>query len=163
MKNFTKYFLTSFILILFLNGCSSTTDQPSEDVFQYKGSFIGDNSAVIHIIGQLRYAEKFEEVSLETKTEPYGMTIKYENMDAAIRESEYKETTIYNASYLFALIDNAEWASFEFGDYAYTIHKTKLQDWYGKELNDFTNEEELDVFIQEKLQDDSEVQQLFAE
>ncbi|PIC80182.1 DUF4825 domain-containing protein [Sporosarcina sp. P18a] len=163
MKNFTKYFLTSFILILFLNGCSSTTDQPSEDVFQYKGSYIGDNSAVIHIIEQLHDAEKFEEVSLETKTEPYGMTIKYKNMDAAMGESEYKKTAIYNASYLFALIENAEWVSFEFGDYTYTIHKSELQEWYGKELNDFTNEEELDVFIQEKLQDDNEVQQLFVE
>ncbi|PID15291.1 DUF4825 domain-containing protein [Sporosarcina sp. P34] len=163
MKNFTKYFLSSFILLLFLTGCSSTTNQSSEDLFQYKGSFIGDNSAVIHIIEQLRDAEKFEKVSLETKTAPYGMTIKYENMDATIGESEYKKTAIYNASYLFALINNAEWASFEFEGDTYTIHKTKLQDWYGKELNDFTNEEELDGFIQEKLQDDSEVQQLFME
>lgn len=163
MKNFTKYFLSSLIIILFLNGCSSTTDQPSEDVFQYKESFIGDNSAVIHIIEQLRYAEKFEEVSLETKTEPYGMTIKYENMDAAMEESEYKEVAVYNASYLFTLINNAEWVSFDFGDYTYKISKSELQDWYGKELNDFTNEEELDVFIQEKLQEDSEMQQLFVE
>ena len=158
MKNSTKYFLTSLILILFLTGCSSTTDQPSEDLFQYKGSFIGDNSAVLHIIEQLRYAEQFEEVSLETKTEPYGMTIQYKNMDAAMRETEYKETAIYNASYLFTLIRNAEWVDFDFGNYTYKISKSELQDWYGKELTDFTNEEELDIFIQEKLQDESKVQ-----
>ncbi|ARJ39388.1 hypothetical protein SporoP8_11190 [Sporosarcina ureae] len=163
MKNPTKYFLYSLILILFLTGCSSTTDQPSEDVFQYKGSFIGDNSAVIHIIEQLRYAEQFEEVSLETKTEPYGMTIQYENMDAAMGERDYKETAVYNASYLFTLIDNVEWVDFDFGNYTYEINKSELQDWYGKELNDFTNKEELDAFIQEKLHEDSEMQQLFVE
>ncbi|PIC83558.1 DUF4825 domain-containing protein [Sporosarcina sp. P1] len=162
MKNFTKYFWSSLLVILFLTCCSSTPDQPSEDVFQYKGSFIGDNSAVIHIIEQLRYAEQFEEVSLETKTEPYGMTIQYENMDAAMGERDYKETAVYNASYLFTLIDNAEWVDFDFGNYTYEINKSELQDWYGKELNDFTNKEELDVFIQEKLQEDSEMQQLFV-
>ncbi|PID21802.1 DUF4825 domain-containing protein [Sporosarcina sp. P3] len=163
MKNFTKYLVSSFILVLILSGCSSTTEQPNEDLFEYKGSFIGDNSAVIHIIEQLRYAEQFEEVSLETKTEPYGMTIQYEHMDAAVEESEYKETAVYNASYLFALIDNAQWVVFDFGDNTYTISKSKLQEWYGKELQDFTNEEELDAFIQEKLKDESGVRQLLTE
>ncbi|ARF17841.1 DUF4825 domain-containing protein [Sporosarcina ureae] len=163
MKNFTKYLVSSFILVLILSGCSSTTEQPNEDLFEYKGSFIGDNSAVIHIIEQLRNAEQFEEVSLETKTEPYGMTIQYEYMDAAVEESEYKETAVYNASYLFALIDNAQWVVFNFGDNTYTISKSNLQEWYGKELHDFTNEEELDAFIQEKLKDESGVRQLFAE
>ncbi|WP_313238375.1 DUF4825 domain-containing protein [Sporosarcina ureae] len=163
MKNFTKYFLSSFILVLFLSGCSSTTEQPNEGIFEYKGSFIGDNSAVVHIIEQLRYAEQFEKVSLETQTEPYGMTIQYEHMDAAIEESEYKEAAVYNASFLFTLIDNADWVVFNFEDYTYKLSKSELQDWYGKELNDFTNEEELDVFIQEKLKDESEVQQLFVE
>ncbi|PIC56478.1 DUF4825 domain-containing protein [Sporosarcina sp. P12(2017)] len=163
MKKFTKYFLFSFILVLFLSGCSSTNELPNEGLFEYKESFIGDNSAVVHIIEQLRYAEQFEKVSLETKTEPYGMTIQYEHLDTSMEESGYKEAAVYNASYLFTLIDNAEWVAFDFGGNTYKVNKSKLEDWYGKELNDFTNEEELDVFIQEKLKDESEIQQLFVE
>ena len=162
MKKITSYFLFSILLLTLLNGCSSTNDQ-SESVFQYKGSMIGDNSAVINIIGQLQYAEKFEEVSLETKAEPYGMTVTYENMDTGMVESDYEETAVHNASYLFALIDNAEWVAFDFDDDQYTINKADLEDWYGKELDDFTTEEELEVFIQEKLQEDNDLQELFAE
>ncbi|WP_158233056.1 MULTISPECIES: DUF4825 domain-containing protein [unclassified Sporosarcina] len=163
MKNITKDFWSSFILVFLLSGCSSTTDAPNEDLFEYKKSFIGDNSAVIHIIEQLPYADQFEGVSLETKTEPYGMTIQYEHMGASMQESEYKEAAVYNASYLFTLIDNAQWVVFDFGDTTYTISKSKLQDWYGKELHDFTNEEDLNGFIADKLQDVNGVHQLFIE
>lgn len=165
MRKITKYFLFSLLILLFLNGCSSNSDgsnNSNEDIFQYKGSVIGDNSAVGNIIGQLRHSEEFHEVSLETKTEPYGMTVKYEDMDATMIEKEYKETTIHNATFLFALIDNAEWTAFDFEDGTYKITKSELQDWYGKDLNEFTNEKELKSFVQERLEDEDKVNQLFT-
>lgn len=163
MKNITKRLLLPLCLLLLLTGCSSTTNQKSEDVFQYKGSLIGDNSAVIHIIEQLPYAEKFHEVSLETKTQPYGMTIMYENIDTEMAEREYEEAAVYNASYLFTLIDNAEWVVFDFEGHSYKMSKSKLEDWYGKELHEFTNENELETLIQRMLEQDSELHQLFTE
>lgn len=165
MKKITRYIFFLLLILLFLNGCGSNSDgnnNTNEDIFQFKESVIGDNSAVINIIGQLQHNEEFQEVSLETKTEPYGMTLKYENIDATMIEKEYKETTIHNATFLFALIDNAEWTTYNFGDQKYKITKSKLQDWYGKELNEFTNEEELETFVQEKLKDESKVNQLFT-
>ncbi|MFZ4450788.1 DUF4825 domain-containing protein [Salibacterium aidingense] len=165
MKKITRYIFFSLLLIFFLNGCDSNSagnDNKGEDIFQYKGSVIGDNNAVIDIIGQLQHNTEFQEVSLETKTKPYGLTLNYENIEATMIEKEYKETTVYNAAFLFVLIDNAEWATFNFGDHKYKITKSKLQDWYGKELNEFTNEEELKAFVQEQLKDESKVSQLFT-
>ncbi|EQB36299.1 MULTISPECIES: DUF4825 domain-containing protein [Virgibacillus] len=165
MKKTISYIFFSLLILLFLNGCGSNSggnNNTSEDIFQYKGSVIGDNSAVTNIIGQLQHNEEFQEVSLETKAKPYGMTLKYENIEATMIEKEYKETTIYNATFLFALIDNAEWTIFNFGDHTYKITKSKLQDWYGKELNEFTNEEGLKTFVQEQLKDESKVNQLFT-
>lgn len=161
MKKTTKYFTFSLLLVLLLSACNSTDDNSSDGLFQYKESLIGNNSAVINIIGQLWHAEEFQEVALQTKSEPYGMTITYENMDSTMAEDE--KTTVYNASYLFALIDNAEWIIFDFGERKYEITKSALQEWYGKELNDFANEEKLEAFIQEKLADEKEMKKLFKQ
>ncbi|WP_303965517.1 DUF4825 domain-containing protein [Sporosarcina ureae] len=161
MKNIRKRLLLPLSLLLLLTGCSSIANQKREDAFQYKGSLIGDNSAVIHIIEQLPYAEKFHEVSLETKTQPYGMTIMYEKIDTVMTEREYEEAAVYNASYLFTLIDNAEWVAFDFEGHSYKMSRSKLEDWYGKELHDVTNENELETFIQRALEQESALHQLF--
>lgn len=154
------------LLLLILNGCSTnsnTSNKPDEGLFKYEGSLIGDNSAVVNIIGQLRHDEAFQEVSLETKKEPYGMTVTYNNIDAERIEQETKETTIYNATFLFALIDNAEWIAFDFEDYHYNVTRTELENWYGKELNGFTSEKELEAFVKEQVKDESKVDQLFTD
>ena len=163
MKKTTKYFTFSLLLVLLLSACNSATTNSDDGLFQYKESLIGNNSAVINIIGQLWHAEKFEEVALQTKSEPYGMTITYKDLDAAMADKEYKETVVYNASYLFALIDNAEWIVFDFDDRQYEITKSALEDWYNQELSDFTDEEELEALIQEKLNDENEMKKFFKQ
>ena len=163
MKKITKYIFFSLLILLFINGCSlnnNVQNTTNEGIFQYKGSLIGDNSAVINIIGQLQHSEEFKEVSLQTKTEPYGMTLTYNGIEATMIEKEYKETAIYNATFLLALVDNAEWTTFVFEDHEYKITKEELQKWYGIELSEFTNEEELKSLVQEQLKDENKVNQL---
>ncbi|EPD50546.1 hypothetical protein HMPREF1210_02515 [Paenisporosarcina sp. HGH0030] len=164
MKKMTIYFLYSLSILLFLNGCNPNNNvngDKNANVFQYDGSFIGDNSAVINIINKLKHGEDFKEVSLETKVEPYGMTLKYEDIEESMIEKEYKETVIYNATFLFTLVENAEWITFNFEDQQYKITKEELQDWYGKELSEFTSEEELKNLIQKQIADEKKVDQLF--
>ncbi|WP_430787376.1 DUF4825 domain-containing protein [Virgibacillus flavescens] len=133
----------------------------NEDLYEYEGSVTGDNSAVISISKQLEHGEEFKEVELETGTEPYGMTATYEGMGADITEKDYKETAISNASFLFALIENAEWAAFDFEDREYKITRAALEDFYGKDLREFAGEDELKSVTKELLMDDESVNQFF--
>ncbi|APZ48811.1 DUF4825 domain-containing protein [Jeotgalibaca sp. PTS2502] len=163
MKKVTKYIFFSLLILMFINGCSSDNNEKNttnENIFQYEGTLIGDNSAVINIIGQLQHSEEFNEVSLQTESEPYGMTLTYNEIDATMIEEEYEETVIYNATFLFALIDNAEWITFVFENDEYKITKEELQKWYGKELSEFNNEEELISLVQEQLEDGNKVNRL---
>ncbi|SFP19491.1 DUF4825 domain-containing protein [Salibacterium halotolerans] len=163
MKKISRYICFSMLMLLLLNGCgfnNGGNNSSSQDIFQHKGSVIGDNSAVINIIGQLQRNQEFEELSLETKEKPYGMSLTYGNIDSNITEKEYKEMAIYNATFLFALIDNAEWITFNFDD-KYKIDRSQLQDWYDEDLNKFTNEEELETFVQKTI-DENKINQLFT-
>ncbi|MBK5480959.1 hypothetical protein JFV29_03270 [Peribacillus sp. TH16] len=53
MKNITKFFFFSLLILLFLNGCNS--NNVNEDIFQFKDSYVGDNGAVGNIVMQLPY------------------------------------------------------------------------------------------------------------
>ncbi|WP_087973505.1 DUF4825 domain-containing protein [Oceanobacillus rekensis] len=165
MKKTTKYIFFSLLILLFIIGCSSNNNEKNttnEDIFQYEGTLIGDNSAITNIIEQLKHSVNFNEVSIQTNTEPYGMTLTYNEFDASMIEKEYKETAIYNATFLFALIDNVEWITFVFANGEYKITKEELQNWYGKELSEFTNEEDMKSLIQEQLEEENKVNQLLS-
>ena len=161
MSKRARYIFFSLLISFYLNGCSSNNDvHSSKAIFKYDNSVIGDNNAVTNIVGQLQHSKEFSEVSLQTKTEPYGMTLTYNEIEARRIEKEYKETAVYNATFLFALVDNAEWITFDFEDREYKITKRDLQNWYGKKLSEFTYEEELKSFVQEQLKDETKVNQL---
>lgn len=154
MKKFLAYFILIMLLIS-LTSCSLSKNT-NKDIFHYKNSYVGNNSAVGRIIKQLPNHNEFTKMSLQTQKKPYGMTIEYKNLPA-----NTKNILINNATYLFALINNVEWIVFECADQKYTVKRQQLDEWYGKELSSYTNEKELEELIHTFLKDKNKVNQLF--
>ncbi|WP_338473203.1 DUF4825 domain-containing protein [Niallia sp. XMNu-256] len=153
----TKLLFYSLLVILFLNGCNSNDTNIKNDIFQYKDSFVGDNSAVGNIANQLVGAEQLNGFELKTNEEPYGITLNYDLIES---EQKFKETVIFNATFLFTLVQNVDWITFNSDIREYTITRENLQEWYGKELTEFQNEDELRELIQEFLEGENKVNQL---
>lgn len=154
-------FLLFSLVILFLSGCNSNSNNTNVDLFQYKGSYVGDNSAVVKSVIHLQGAKHFSGFELKTKEEPYGIILNYDWIESELND---KETVINNASYLFALIQNVDWITFNLemvdGVEEYKITRENLQAWYGIELSEIDNEDKLKELIQEFLVDDKKVNQL---
>lgn len=150
--------ILSLLLMLFLNGCN--VKDANDDIFKYKNSYVGDHNAVIHITNQLLSSEHLKGHELKTKEEPYGIILNYEEYES---EHQYKEIVIYNATFLFALVQNVDWITFSFEYNEYKVTKQDLQDWYGKVLSEFNNEEELDHFVQKQLEDEKNVNYFMTE
>lgn len=146
MRQMIKFLLFSLMVLLFLSGCNANNE--SQDIFQYKDSFVGDNSAVGNIVNQLQSGEHLVGFELKTKEKPYGIILNYDWPES---ENTHKETAIYNATFLFALVQNVDWITFNFDNQEYTITKEKLQESYGVELSEFKNEDELRKFTEEFL------------
>ena len=91
-----------------------------EDYTPYKGSYIGDNSSVISILDELPGAKYRKTIELQTKKQPYGLTVNYGRNDKEqMTTSEYEEywtdnrsMLLYNASVLFMVIDNLDTIDF---------------------------------------------------
>lgn len=153
MLKFSSFLL---LVILIVSGCSTKNEE--EDIFNFKDSYVGDNSAVGNIVSKLQGAEHLEGYELKTKEKPYGIVLNYDWSDS---EKNYKKTAIYNATFLFALVQNADWILFHFDNQEYKITKENLQNWYKKDLSELKNEDELKKLAQEFLEDESKINQLF--
>ncbi|TSB24442.1 DUF4825 domain-containing protein [Psychrobacter sp. YGAH215] len=156
MKKMLKLLSCSLLVISVASGCNTKTIE--EDVFQYKNAYVGDNSAVINIVNHSMQSDKFRGLELKTKETPYGIILNYDGSES---EKNDKRTVIYNATYLFALIQNAEWITFNFKHQEYKITKDALIEWYGEDFSTLQSEEELKTLIQNNWDDEYRVNQLF--
>ena len=135
MLKFSSFLL---LVILIISGCN-TKNGEEDNIFKYKDSYVGDASAVGNSASRLQGAEHYKGFELKTAEKPYGIILNYDWSDS---EQNYKKTAIYNATFLFALIKNADWIMFNFDDQEYKITKENLQNWYGKDLSELKNEDE---------------------
>ena len=160
MKRIPIFYTSMLIVLIVLSGCSQNADSKA-DIFQYKNSYVGDNSAVGNIVSQLAYSNELKQISLHTKEQPYGITLEYNDITAKNADKEIKETVIANATYLFALIQNVDWVTFKFPANEFTVTKTEIQHWYNNKLDGFENEEDLKKLIKEHLNSEVSVNQFF--
>ncbi|RJG26558.1 DUF4825 domain-containing protein [Paenibacillus thiaminolyticus] len=154
-----------FVLLLTLAGCDSNSRSAGavdKDIFQYKNSYIGDNSAIGSILGILPQSDRLKQFSLSTAEKPYRITLQYNEAASPMSESEIRETVIFNATFLFALVQNVDQVHLELEGQSYLITREQLQSWYGKELDQFENEQDLRNLTQEFIPDKDKVDQLFA-
>ena len=156
MKQMLKFLSLSLLVILIVSGCN--TNNEKEDIFKFKDSLVGDNSAVGNIVNQLQGAEHLKGFELETKEKPYGIILNY---DWSESEQNYKKTAVFNATFLFALVQNAEWITFNFDTQGYKITKENLQNWYGVDFSELKNEDDLKALTQKHLENEDRVNQLF--
>ncbi|PEJ46695.1 DUF4825 domain-containing protein [Bacillus sp. AFS002410] len=155
MSKIFKQIIPLLFILLVLSSCA-LSQSSNMDIFQYKNSYLGNNSAVGNIIKQLPNNKEFKKMTLQTKQKPFGMTVSYENISV-----NPKNIVINNATFLFALIKNVEWITFEFADKKYTLTRQQLNEWYGKDVRSYTNENDLEELIHTNLKDKDKVNQLF--
>ncbi|MDO5768139.1 MAG: DUF4825 domain-containing protein [Psychrobacter sp.] len=139
----------------------TATDQSTkathQDTFEYKGAYVGDNSAVGNILTRLPVSSSSKDFELSTVTEPYGVTVNYDGSEPPQQRSRI---IVYTATYLMSLLRNADWVTLNFGDQTVRLTKAQLQEWYGRDLSSFDNEEQLNTAIEAQLANELKVNQL---
>lgn len=160
VKRITIRIISLLSLMMLLTSCSQSAESKT-DLFQYKNSYVGDNSAVGNIVNELTYNNELNQISLETKKEPYGIILEYKDIDTNSIDKEMKETVITNSTFLFALIKNVDWITFKFPDKELSVTREKIQEWYNNKLDGFENEQDLKKLIQEHLKSEETVSEFF--
>lgn len=144
-----KRFCLLLITIILLSGC---TNEAPPNVFQYKGSYVGDNNAVVGITESLPLHECYRSVELQTKKRPYGLTVRYE--DSGLDQLEQDRLATRNAAMYFTLINNAEIVRFAFPSRTYAFSRPEMEAWLETDFSSIHLEKELQQKLNEKFGED---------
>lgn len=172
MKNKLKILIpVIMITALSLIGCENNNDKISNkdikdnsqsetyDLIKYKGSYVGNNSAVGNIISNLPANEYIDGFSLQTNKEPYRITINYkenQNLGSKNYNEFWKNKNIdefleKNAVVLLSLIQNTDIIELNIdnmGEKSYIYDRTELEQKYDGNLNDlFKDNTSLNKFL----------------
>ncbi|MBM7661037.1 hypothetical protein JOC85_001809 [Bacillus mesophilus] len=147
-----KSFFFILLVALVVSGGYSSTAGDETHYFEWKNTYVGDNSSVASILHTLPNEDYFIDFELKTKEKPYGMVLNY-NEIPGMTVSSLKEDVLYSATIIFALVHNADWVDFNFGEQTTRVSRTELQEWYGFDLNSNTNREELIKIINDFSED----------
>lgn len=123
---------------------SGYTGYNAAALFKYKTAYVGDNSKVVNLVNNLPYAEMRGEISLQTESPPYGVTVEYDFSFADFDTRQVGSVFPDNAVVMFALIDNVDVIAFnvkgagEPTKYLYT--RTGVQASCGRDLREYSKD-----------------------
>ncbi|WAH39216.1 DUF4825 domain-containing protein [Alicyclobacillus dauci] len=110
------------------------------DFLKYKGTYVGDNSAVGNILSMLPAHNYMAGFSLQTEHKPYGITVNYTENQKLGPDNYYDfwnskkpdELLERNAAALFSLVQNVDSIQFHVQDVGnFTYNRADLQQKYG--------------------------------
>lgn len=123
---------------------SGYTGYNAEALFKYKTAYVGDNSKVVNLVNNLPYAEMRGEISLQTESPPYGVTVEYDFSFADFDTRQVGSVFRDNGVVMFALIDNVDVIAFnvkgagEPAKYLYT--RAEVQASCGRDLREYSKD-----------------------
>lgn len=144
--------LVIFVLLLGLIGCEKfnksedkvkTSNVNLGTLLEYKGTYVGDNSAISNIISNIPANIYSAGLELQTNSEPYEITIKYKEFEDIIIRSEndlslssFLENVVKsNAMIIFSLVKNVEIINFNIDDVrAITYKRNELIEDYKEDF-----------------------------
>jgi hypothetical protein len=156
MKYFKVFFCLILLILVSITGCSQKEEVTSinnvdvKKLKDHSGTYVGDNSNVVAIIGALPGGETFKEIDLHNKTPK----IMYGTKEDSLSEDEIlkywldgKDTLeknfLYNAIYLTILIPNAEGYSFKIDDQKFSVSRQEMKQFISKNIQTLPSSNEL--------------------
>ncbi|TCI23496.1 DUF4825 domain-containing protein [Exiguobacterium sp. SL-10] len=144
------------VMLIVLAGCGDT-QQPR--AFQYKGSYVGDNSAVAGIAQTLPMHDCYKSIELQTKKRPYGLTVRYD--DPELERIEQERLAIRNAATYFTLVQNTEIVRFAFPNRTYSFSRPEMEAWLDIDFSTIKWEKDLNEHLDEKISNKEQTEAYF--
>lgn len=114
------------------------------DLFKFKSAYVGDNSNVVNLLSTLPFGNLHREVSLKTSSRPYGISAKYDLSVSSLSIEAIEATFRKNSTVIFALIDNVDEISFDYGSVYekrnYKCTREQIKKSYDKDLREYAKD-----------------------
>lgn len=143
-------------VLLAAAGCRNAGEE-QKDLFRYKGSYIGDNSAVINILHGVPGGGHVGPIELKTAEPPCGLIVQWKEPSDSEGEMQlsFRESAVYQAAFIFALVQNADWITVRTEGREFTVTREQFRDMVGADVATFTSEAELLDFVASFLKNEN--------
>lgn len=128
--------IAALLLLLPIESDNTQLDSTASneaDIFELKGTYIGDASKVTTIVEYALPDGMYNGIQLETKQEPYGIIV-------PLKEDLQRTTQLYVAMYAFTLIQNAHFIQFDMPEGSERLEKEMLAMLYDVTFTDIKSE-----------------------
>ncbi|WP_077624498.1 DUF4825 domain-containing protein [Sediminibacillus massiliensis] len=152
--NYRKLILPMILALLVITACQEDDPVPTTysnldltSIAKYSGTYVGDNSTVLHLAQTLPGGEAIQE--LELTNQHLKVTYTTENVsDEEMYSWLYNQDTLqnnllFNASLLTILVPNAMEYQFETEEFAFSVPRNEMVKRLQEKLEDFPDEEEI--------------------
>lgn len=130
-----------------------------ETVVKYQSEYMGDASNDRNIFNNLPLNDVPTLFALDS--EKRIITVYYQGVDWNIGIEKVKRNLVYNSTAAFALINNLDGITYEFCGNQYKYKRTQVEKVFGKDLRKLLEKKEWKKKVQDKLEDQSFVEQFY--
>jgi hypothetical protein len=135
--------LSIFLIFSYNNTETNQENQIKHLVYNYQDTYVGDNSSVSGILNDIFLAENIKSFKLGTSDAPYSITVNYA-LEEGINNGKLTQYMEYNATTLFALVNNVEIITLNVNDTiqkTYAFKRETIQTNYDQELSSYITDE----------------------
>ncbi len=136
--------LSIFLMFSHNNNESNQEDQIEHLVYNYQDTYVGDNSSIGGILNDVFLSSNIKSFKLGTSDAPYSITVNYA-LEEGIKNDELTQYMEYNATTLFALVNNVEIITFNVEDTfqkTYAFKRETVQRNYDEKLSSYITDKQ---------------------
>lgn len=118
-------------------------------VLQYEHLYMGNAGNNINLLSNLPMTDIPR--TFEQDPDTYRFQVDYERAVEEIGEVRVGTAILYNATAMFALIENMETIDFNFTDHSYTVTRGRVNDWFGEDVLTFKDGQTFEQKVQRPI------------
>ncbi|MEK5037846.1 DUF4825 domain-containing protein [Sporosarcina sp. FSL K6-3457] len=109
-----------------------------EKVLQFENLYMGNAGNNMNLVNHLPMSDIPR--MFEQDPDEFTFTMNYETSVEEIGEERVEKAILYNATAIFALIENMDIVEFEFVDQMFAVTRERVNNWFGEDVASFKNE-----------------------
>lgn len=120
-----------------------------EKVLQFENLYMGNAGNNMNLVGHLPLSDvpRF----FQQDPDEFTFTVNYEMSVKEIGMERVEKAILYNATAIFALIENMEIVKFSFAEQSYTVTRERVNNWFGEDVVSFKNEKVFREKVQQPI------------
>lgn len=131
-----------------------------EKVLKFENLYMGNAGNNMNLINHLPMSDVPR--LFQQDPDEFTFTVNYKMSVEEVGKERVEKAVLYNATAIFALIENMEVVKFAFSDQTYTVTRERVNNWFGEDVSSFKNENIFKEKVQQPIIAREQIEEWFV-